>query len=472
MDPGRWRRVKDLYQAARERPAESREGWLADACGDDRELEREVRSLLAAAEAPADFLRPPSTWAARRIDEMAPETPAGGDPDSEAPHLEGQALGPYRIERRVGQGGIGSVYLATRDDAFRKQVAVKVIRRGMATAEVLARFRGERQILASIEHPHIARLIDGGATSDGRPYLVMEYIEGQPIDRYCDRRRLGIRARLELFLGVCEAVEVAHRNLVVHRDLKPGNLLVTDDGTPKLLDFGIAKILDPDLVDGLTLATRAGTRLLTPEFASPEQLTGERVTTASDLWSLGALLYLLLAGRTPFELGGGSLAELARRVDEGEPQRPSAAVAEAGDERARALAERRSTTPAELARALRGDLDTIVLEALRRDPERRYASAGALAADIRRHLADLPIEARPDTLGYRAGKFVRRHRPAVAATALAVVATLALLVTLAVQSARLARERGRRRPPPPPPTSSAGCSPPPIPFAGWPTAPR
>ncbi len=411
-----WQAVSALFERIVELPAAERAGALAAAAAADPAVAAEVAELLAAHDASSGFLDEPPRDAAAEVIAAA---------DEESPGVE--HLGPYRLGRRLGRGGTGSVYLATREDQeFHRRVAIKVIRRGMATPEVVRRFRGERQILASIDHPSIARLLDGGSTPDGLPYLVMEYVEGEPIDRYCDARSLPIAARLSLLRQVCGAVRVAHQNLVVHRDLKPANILVTADGTPKLLDFGIAKLLNPELGGG-DQATSAELLLGTPDFASPEQITGAPITTASDVYALGVLLYLLLCGRRPRPAARTTTAEELRR----DPAPPSAAIAVgalAGPDEARAVAHRRSSTPARLARRLRGDLDAIALRALRWEPALRYASVEQLDDDLGRALAGLPVRARNPTFAYRTGKLLGRHRVAAAASFTAVAFAAALLL--------------------------------------------
>jgi non-specific serine/threonine protein kinase/serine/threonine-protein kinase len=367
-------------------------------------------------------------------------------------------IGPYRLIREIGRGGMGTVLLAVRsDDAFQKRVAIKILKRGMDTEAIVRRFRTERQILASLEHPYIAGLLDGGTTADGLPYFAMEYVEGQPIDEYCDSRALDTTARLQLFGKICAAVQYAHQNLIIHRDIKPANVLVTAEGTPKLLDFGIAKLLNPEL-GGQTLApTLEGLQLLTPEYASPEQVRGLPVTTATDVYSLGVLLYELLTGRRPYRITSRNPADVARIVCDSEPVRPSTAVtqiqddsapAEAVTQRARTAAshtsrfDRSRTVDADrLRKRLAGDLDTIVLKALSKEPSRRYASVDQFSEDIRRHLAGLPVIARNDTLTYRAAKFVRRNRTAVAAGILVLLTLIAGIAATAWQ----AREAGRAR---------------------------
>jgi len=328
-------------------------------------------------------------------------------------------LGSWRIIEPVGEGGMGAVYLAERTDGeFSQRAAIKVIRPGLASDDLLDRFRAERQILADLDHPGIARLLDGGATAAGVPWFAMEYIEGIPVDAWCDLRRASIRLRLALFVKICEAVHAAHQRLVVHRDIKPANVLVTDDGQPRLLDFGIAKPLDPD--GGHSDLTRTRQGALTPRFASPEQILGRPVTTATDVHGLGLLLYRLLAGTEPF--AGRPPLELARAIAEEIPPPPSEAVRRVEDPDS--VAGMRDVRAPMLVRALRGDLDTITAMALRKDPHRRYPSARALADDIQNHLRRRPVNARPDSLSYRVGKFARRHRAAVAAGVLAVLALI------------------------------------------------
>ncbi|HLA79131.1 MAG TPA: serine/threonine-protein kinase [Vicinamibacteria bacterium] len=370
------------------------------------------------------------------------EEARGGDA-AEAPR-PGARVGPYRLERELAQGGMGTVYQAVRaDDAYRKQVAVKLLRAPVPAPELLARFRAERQILAQLDHPHIARLLDGGRTKDGVPYLVMEFVQGQPITESCDRRRLAIAERVRLLATVCAAVQYAHQNLVIHRDLKPSNILVGEDGLPKLLDFGIAKLLRAD-GEGPTVAfTQTAVRLMTPEYASPEQIRGEPVSTASDVYSLGVLLYELLTGQRPHRLETGSLQEMEQRVCREEAVRPSETVRRLGGKRAQEIADRRGVRPEQLVRRLGGDLDNITRKALEKEPARRYASADQLAQDLGRHLDGHPVLARPDTLRYRAGKFVRRHRASVAVAAVFSLLLASFGVSMAVQASRLASERNK-----------------------------
>ena len=383
---------------------------------------------------------------------------SSGDGPTRTSHVEPSGperrIGPYRVLRELGQGGMGAVYLAARaDEQFQKRVAIKVIPAGADSAEVIRHFKRERQILAALNHPNIAKLLDGGTTEDGLPYFVMEHVEGEALLAYCDSRRLPISERLKLFLAVCSAVQYAHRNLVVHRDIKPGNILVAADGSPRLLDFGIAKLLNPEVLGEAPTATAMA---MTPEYASPEQVRGDRITTATDVYSLGVVLYELLTGLRPYALRSRDPLDVMRAVAEQEPSKPSAAIerlrvreAMVPDgnnsiaETSVAVSLAREGTPARLQRRLRGDLDNIVMMALRKEPPRRYPSVEALAEDVRRHLEGIPVAARKGTLTYRGSRFVRRHRLGV----LAATAVLALLVgfpvAMTVQSARVARERDR-----------------------------
>jgi len=425
MSERRSPRAGDLFADALEIPAAERGAWLDSRCRGDAALRREVESLLNAHAAAGDFL------AAHALDEDRDE-PAGGaavrleDLDHEADDLTGHRVGAYRLLRPIGSGGMSRVWLGERVAGdFEQTVAVKVIMRGMASDHVLRRFRQERRVLAGLEHPHIARLIDGGSTADGRPYLVMEYVDGRPIDAYCRDERLDLAARLKLFRTVCEAVRHAHGRLVVHRDLKPSNILVTADGRVKLLDFGIAKVLrseDDETGADLTLAQQ---RLLTPRYASPEQIRGEAVTTATDVYSLGVLLYELLTEHPPYDLPSTSARAAERVICETEPRRPSLVAPEREN----------------LKHALAGDLDTIVLKALHKDPRRRYESVEQFAEDLRRYDEGLPVLARPDTARYRAGKFVRRNLPAVVAGGLVVLALAGATIVSTAHSMRSERAR-------------------------------
>ena len=349
-------------------------------------------------------------------------------------------IGPYRIIRRIGQGGMGAVYLAARaDDQYQKQVAIKLVRTGMGSDFVVRRFRNERQILASLDHPNIARLLDGGTTADGWPYFVMDYIEGKPINQYCDDQKLSTAERLKLFQKVCSAVHYAHQNLVIHRDIKPGNILVTSDGTPKLLDFGIAKLLNPVGGDQMAEQTATAAGMMTPVYASPEQIRGQSVTTASDVYSLGVLLYQLLTGHRPYRITSPLAHEIINAILEQEPEKPSTVSRDASGETAtgdRLSASTRRLVPAS---HLKGDIDNIVLKAMRKEPERRYASVDQLSNDISRHLEGRPVIARKDTLLYRSAKFIKRNKAAMVAAVLILITLVGGIVATNVERARAER---------------------------------
>lgn len=413
-----------LFARALERPADERNAYLAQACGADAALRAEVESLLAAHERAGAFLREPALPTPRPA--FAPEDDERRT-EADAPLAEswiGRRIGAYRITGVLGSGGMGTVLLGERADAqFDKRVAVKVIRAGMATEDVLRRFRQERQLLARLEHPNIARLIDGGATDDGQPYLVMDYVNGVTLSAWLDQKRLALDDRLRLFCKICLPVQYAHQHLVVHRDLKPANILITADGEPRLLDFGVARMLGDPETDALEV-TAPALRRLTPRYASPEQLHGRPVTTASDVYSLGVILYELLTGLHPFQADVGSRSDLERAVRTRDPTPPSAAIGHAARAAVGDAANERWPAPVEdggarrLQRRLADELDAIVLMALRADPAERYASVGQFAEDVRRRLDGLPVLARRSTLGYRLTKFVRRHAAAVGAACL------------------------------------------------------
>jgi serine/threonine-protein kinase len=411
-----WAAVKAILAEAVDRPPSDRLAFVDRACSGDVELRAEVLGFLQREDEAARLLES-GRWAGDDLDPDRPEESATGT-----------LVGPYRLVREIGHGGMGTVYLAERaDDEFRRTVAVKLLRRGATNAELVRRFRSERQILAAIDHPYITKLYDGGTTDDGRPYLVMEHVDGTPIDAYCDEKRLTIGDRLRLFTKVCSAVQLAHQHLVIHRDLKPANILVTPDGQPRLLDFGIAKLIGSRSLLEEAGDTQFGSPPMTPEYASPEQARGAPVTTASDVYSLGVLLYLLLTGRRPYTIPRGDLPEMVHLIAVQEPLRPSVVVRDRSGEGRASVAEvaaRRGTSVEQLGRDLRGDLDTIVLKALRKEPARRYALVEALSQDIERHLDRRPVQARPDTLRYRATRFVQRHRGSVSVGA---AATLVLL---------------------------------------------
>lgn len=429
MDAARWRRIEALCLDALDQAPETRDAWLADACGGDTALHDEVATLLDHLNRDPGFLERPL------VDPNALDAEPGAGPP--VPEF----IGPYQVEGRLGIGGMGEVFRATKEtDGVRQIVAIKVVRPGMGSAEILQRFRLERRILAGLDHPKIARLLDAGALPDGRPYFVMEAVEGTPITTHCDSARLTLRERVRLFQGVCEAVQHAHQRLVLHRDLKPANILVTPDGVIKLLDFGIGKVLGS--TDGDTPRTRQQARLMTPEYASPEQLDGAEVTTATDVYALGVLLYELLCGRHPSHRPGQTRTETERRIRAGAPSRPSVASTRETDP-PDDTAARRGTTAAQLRRALAGDLDTIVLMALRNEPARRYPSATALAEDLQRWLDGRPVRARPDTIGYRTRKFLRRNAAWSVAAAVGVLGLAATTSVAVVQAGRVRREAAR-----------------------------
>jgi serine/threonine-protein kinase len=415
MSQARSQRIQELFDEARALNAGELNGWLAERCGDDFALQDEILGLLAGA-----------TQGSAAFDQRVDHAIAGtwAEVEDVPP---GRLIGRYRVLRTLGRGGMGAVYLAERaDEQFQQQVAVKLID-GLVPAGALARrFRAERQILANLNHPNIARLLDGGAGEDGVPYLAMEYIDGIRLDRYCDENGLDVRRRLRLFQQVCAAVQYAHQHLVVHRDIKPSNILVTAEGSPKLLDFGIAKLLDEERTGEVDDLTRLHERIWTPGYASPEQMRGERIGTVSDVYSLGVLLYYLLTGMHPYALSGRDAGEYLHLVETLDPPRPSAAI------------DKSSPAARTLARSLAGDLDNIVLRAMHRVPERRYPSAAALAEDVQRYLDERPVEARPDGWAYRIGKFARRNAAALAATSVVLVSIVALVT---FYTARLTAER-------------------------------
>src|SRR5918992_2386805 len=401
MTPERWRQVEDIFQTALDLPVERRATYLSDACGTDSTLHEEVVSLLASHET-GDYSFEdlvPEEIKAKRFD------PFGEDLDP----LIGKRLGAYEIVREIGRGGMGAVYEAVRvDKEFSRRVAIKLVKRGMDTDFILRRFRKERQILAALDHSNIARLLDGGTTDDGLPYFVMEFIAGQPLYQYCDERQLNIPERLKLFRAICDAIHSAHQKQVVHRDIKPSNVLVTSEGVPKLLDFGIAKLLNPQLAGDITHdPTATAMRLMTPEYASPEQVQGAPTTPTTDVYSLGVLLYELLTGHRPYRLVNRAPHEIARVICEEAPAPPSIIITRTedllpslytGDEAStlKQLFSTRSATLESLRRALAGDLDNIVMQALRKEPEWRYQTAADLRDDITRYLEGRPVTDLPD----------------------------------------------------------------------------
>ena len=408
----------EVFKSAVDRPAEERSAFLDEACGGDAELRHEVESLLKFNKTGDGFLEQPAI-------DITPFLQAALKPN--------QHVGSYKVISRIGSGGMGEVYLA-QDEKLNRQVALKLVRFGIGGEETARHFRREAQILASLNHPNIAQLYGAEITPDGFSFLVMEYVEGIRIDKYCNDHRLPINDRLEMFRRVCGAVHYAHQRLIIHRDIKPANVLITEEGQPKLLDFGIAKLLDP----GTSMAgeqTMTFAAAMTPEYASPEQVRGETMTTATDVYSLGVILYELLTGQRPYRISSRSPAEIARAITEQEPTRPSTAAARLA-----------STNPQSAicnAKLLRGDLDNIVLKALRKEPGRRYVSIAEFSEDIRRHLANLTVTARPDTRSYRTRKFVVRHRTGVAAVGFIAIALVAGVVATSWQARVALAERAR-----------------------------
>lgn len=441
MDPVLWKEIKLACAEALQIPARERHAYLDSLT---QAVRSEVERLIAADQVAGSFIENPFLVEHGVV-----------SPDSES--KENISIEDYRLIKKLGSGGMGTVYLAEQvGDGFSHQVALKLIKRGMDSDVILRRFLMERQILASLDHPNVARMLDGGSTPDGLPYFVMEYVDGEPLRSYCDSRDLDSRSRIELVAKVCETVSYAHQKLVVHRDLKPSNILVTSKGEPKLLDFGIAKLLAPDWISSEETVTATQFRILTPEYSSPEQLRGEATTTLTDVYSLGIVLYELLAGVRPFQNDGHSPAKLAEAIQTKDPEKPSVAalfssssskrdtkatspeqVSPTGDGSPHAATRRSVPDP----HALRGDIDNIVLKAIRRDPDRRYASVQELLEDIQRYLDGLPVKATADTFSYRVSKFVKRHTAGFAAAAAAVTLLTATASVAVWQAVRADRER-------------------------------
>ncbi len=460
MNRDNWSRVQDIFHRALEVPSAERDTFLDDVCEGDAKLRNQVLALIAADEQPASVfdvtIHPLSDDRIRgELERIAGEDPPdeavqGDDSRFDQSELKdrlspGAAFGPYTIVERIAAGGMGAVLKARRNDgAFQRTVALKLIRLDVDSPTTRDRFFREQRLLAGLEHPSVARLYDAGV-ADGTPFIAMEYVDGSPIDVFCDDHRLGIDERIELFIRVCETVHFAHQNLIIHRDIKPSNILVTAEREVKLLDFGIAKMVAGESEEEQTY-TQTGFRLMTPQYASPEQLEGKQVTTASDVYSLGVILYRLLSGRLPFPTKG-NVWDVGSRFEVTVPSTVFSRVwtekAAVGDSAVSTatIAEARSSNVDALRRRLRGDLDTIVAKALRVEPERRYASAEAIAADLRRHLEGLPVEAQPDTLGYRTRKFVSRHRVGVAMFAAFMSLLVASIIVASVLRVQATRER-------------------------------
>jgi eukaryotic-like serine/threonine-protein kinase len=422
MTPNNWDKAKELFEAALELNPSQRASFLAVNCH-EASLKQQVEKLLIDYQAAGSFLDKPALHSA---DETA------GIEDL----MINRRLGAYKLVRRLGQGGMAAVFLAVRaDDEYHKEVAVKLVRPGLDSQDMMNRFRNERQTLAGLDHPNIVRLLDGGSTPEGAPFLVMEYVEGMPIDEYCDQHKLSVDDRLHLFGEVCDAVQYAHEKLVIHRDLKPSNILVMADGTPKLLDFGIAKVLNPEPSNQGWLATQTGLRCMTPAYASPEQARGKSVTTETDVYSLGVVLYELLTGHCPYRLTQHSPAEIERAICEQEPETPSTAISRVENDTSpdgkpitktpELVSLTREGEPDKLRRRLRGDLDNIVLKSLQKEPQHRYGSVAEFSQDIDRHLQHQPVKARPSTFAYRVSSFAQRHRTEVGAAFVVLIVTFA-----------------------------------------------
>ena len=471
MTPERWRQIRGIFDRVVEQSTVARNLALDQECGADPELRHDVEALIHSYRDSGSFIDEPVARLdpTNLLDRDLLGTDLAAPAEPVTPEYP-EWIGVYRVVGPIGQGGMGDVLLARRDDdVYQQDVAIKLLKAGLASPSMIRRFRSERQILANLRHPAIAQLLDGGTTAAHQPYLVMEHIDGTPIDVYCDRERLTIPARLELFRKVCDAVHFAHQNLVVHRDIKPSNILITATGEPKLLDFGIAKLLRPEAFPEAVEVTETGMVALTPEYASPEQLQGQVITTASDVYSLGVLLFILLTGRRPYELDRGNPLEVMRKVCEEMPLKPSLAARDvttlreltglspgastrtatldspssstassAADETIEPptlelVSSARGTDPRGLRRQLSGDLDTIVLRALAKEPQRRYSSAEQFGQDLGRYLGGQPVLARKDTVGYRARKFVQRHRAGVGVTLGIFGLLVAFLVALLIQ---------------------------------------
>ena len=430
MNPENWQKIKAIFYPALDLPENERLDFVKEKCGDDDTLFEEIKVLIASSEQNTTFIEKPVF----AVSELVVA--------KEKRNLIGRQIGAYKIEKEIGRGGMGAVYLASRaDKEFEKKVAVKLIKRGLDTDEIIKRFRNERQILAGLDHTNITRLIDGGATDDGLPYLVMDYVEGKPLTKYAEAKELTINERLKLFLQICSAVRYAHQNLIIHRDLKPSNILVTNDGVPKLLDFGIAKLIDEANEETFHNTL---TRVMTPEYASPEQVQGKPITTASDVYSLGVILYELLTGERPYKVKSKSADEISKIITDTSPTRPSDVLRRGEEEKRRkGDGEREIISFSPLlpfsSSQLKGDLDNIVLMAMRKEPERRYSSVEQFAGDIQRFLDGLPVIAQEDTFSYRASKFIARNKTGVAA-GIGIAASLVAGIIATSRQSRIAKK--------------------------------
>lgn len=429
MNSDRLNKLRELFDEASNLGADERELYLNQKCVNDSELKKEIISLFDSLGNTKDFLEEPLTVV---------EQNKSGFID---PYI-GKQIGNYIIDGEAGVGGMGLVYSGKRNDKeFEHKVAIKILKHGITSEYLLKRFQIERQTLANLQHKNIARLLDGGRTTDGLPYLVMEFIDGTPITEFCNRENLSIQARLKIFRKVCEAVQYAHQNLVIHRDLKPGNILVTKDGVPKLLDFGIAKLIDEDLVDVTEGLTGTGVWHLTPEYASPEQIKGEKITTASDVYSLGVLLYQILTGLQPYKITNSLPAAISKIITEEKIQKPSEKV----KDKSETHIELTLLLSDKISNQLKGDLDNIVSKAMHKDPSRRYVSVEQFSEDIRRHLSGLPVIAQKDTKAYRISKFIKRHKVGFITSVGFCIILIASLISITWQANIAAGERDKAK---------------------------
>ena len=425
-----WKNVKEIFLAASERPFDERATFIAEKCGEDTELLNEVQSLLASHDSDTQFIEKPAI----DLSSILSNGTTNG---------AGKTLGKYKIVREIGRGGMGAVFLAERDDGeFSQQVAIKVLGQALPDSEIVRYFKREREILASLNHPFIARLLDGGVTPEGLPFFVMEYVEGVSVLEFASRENLSINDRLRLFTQICEAVGFAHRNFIVHRDIKPNNIMVTNDGIPKLLDFGLAKMINPNFAETDVLQPDTAFLAMTPAYASPEQMRGQPITTASDIYSLGVVLFELLTNERPYQFETDNLAEIVRVVCETEPTRPSSFVRRPlQNHDLTQTSEQRTKDYGQRTKLLRGDIDNIVLLALRKEPLRRYQTAEQFAEDIGRHLNGLPVAARQNTFKYRASKFIKRNKIAAVAATLIFLSLIGGIAATLWQSRQTQKEK-------------------------------
>lgn len=436
MNAERWQHIKTIVYSALPLPEPERSTYITHACGDDELLRQEIEQLLQGIEESEDarFMVQPAFDSDKFISDLSDKWQSVSSHED----LIGEQIGPYRITEQLGTGGMGSVFKGARSDGqFHQQVAIKLIRKGVDTEENIQRFRMEQEILARLHHPHIAQLYDGGVTNDSIPYLVMEFVDGIPIDEYCNKHRLTIDERIELFRDVCSAVQYAHGNLVIHRDLKTENIYVTPEGAVKVLDFGVAKLLSPELTEMTLLETRPGQKLWTPQYAAPEQVQGEAITIATDVYALGVLLHKLLADTYPLDLSGKEIAEIEQMIMEASPVAPSQSLDVNAEKK---TAKNRSISSSELKKLLSGDLDALVGKAVRKEPEYRYRSVSQLLDDIERYQNGLPLIARNDTVQYRVGKFMRRHKIALTT---AVVFLILAISAVTFYTWKITKERDR-----------------------------